>query len=72
MNGYVKEMVTKNIKLIKMIVKSKGKKSNKSAGIIIPDPLQILNIFYSNIPGYVSKIIEMKRVMESIGIEKNA
>ena len=72
MNCYVKEMVTKYIKPIEMIVESKGKESDKSARVIIPDALQNLDIFYSTIIGYISKIIEMKRIMEGIRIDENA
>lgn len=60
MNGDIKEMVTKHIQVIKMIIKSEGKEGDKTAGIISPNVLDILDIFYSKIVDYVKKVIEME------------
>lgn len=72
MNSDIKEMVAKYIKLIEMVVKSKGEKSDKTARIKFPNVRQVLDMPYRKIVNYIEIIVEMKRGMESIGIDENA
>ena len=72
MDCYIKQMVTKNIKLIKMIVKGNWKKRNKTARIEIPNVLQIMDISYSKIINDINIIIKMKWAMKSIRIDDNS
>jgi hypothetical protein len=63
-------MITKYMKPIKVIVKSKRKKSDKTTGIKCPDILQMMNIPYNKIIGDKTKIIVMERTKERIRIGK--
>jgi hypothetical protein len=71
MDRDVKQMVTKYIKPVEMIIKSNGKIGDKTTGPEIPDARQVLNIFYSKIINYGRSIIEVKRGKESIKINND-
>jgi hypothetical protein len=49
------------MQLIKMIVQGKGQKGEKTAGIEVPDAVQVLDISYGRIIDYEAEIIKMKR-----------
>jgi hypothetical protein len=57
---------------MKMIIKSKGKKSDEAARTKFPNVTQILNIFDRKIINYIKNIIKVKRAMKSIGINDNS
>lgn len=65
-------MIAGDMKPVEVIIGRKGKKGNKTAGIKIPDPLQVLNTLYSRVIDDIEDIIEMKRAMKSIGINNNS
>jgi len=71
MNCYVKKMVTKYIKPVKMIVHRKGKKRDNAARTKPPNVKQILDISYTKIIDYIKVIIEMKWTKKSIRIGEN-
>ena len=72
MNYQINEVITDDIKLMKMIVKGKSKSGNKSAGPKIPDFPEIMGISYCKIISYGNLIIEMKCAMKRIGINNNS
>ena len=72
MNGQIKQMITKYIKLMKMIIKSKRKKGDKTAGVIIPDAWKVKYISYGKIINYKDFIVKLKRVMEGIRVDNGA
>jgi len=68
MNCHIKKMVPKDIKLIEMIIKGNGEKSNKTAGVIRPKMLKVLYTSNDRISHYKTNIIEVKRRKEGVGI----
>ena len=72
MDAQVKEMVSKYMKTVEMIVKSQGKKGNETAMIKLPYALQILDIPYSRIINYINVIIKVKRAIKSFRIKEGS
>ena len=61
-------MISKDIKLMKMIVESKGKITNKTPVNKTPYRFNIMYVADGSIPGNTVKIIKMKRTDKCIGV----
>ena len=71
MDYQVKQVVTKYVKSVEVIIKSQRKEGNKTTMKIMPDIMQIINISYCKIMDYETTVIELKRTKETIRINNN-
>jgi hypothetical protein len=72
MDGLVKEMIAEHMKLAEMIIKDKGKKGDKTAGVKPPVVKQVMDASDGKIIDDIKLVIEVEGTIKGVRIDNES